>query len=72
MHEVGGDYLWSPKANANARFNRFYDSMNETAPCDLVYSFCDTLIKAAGVVIVTCHSSPKPTESGAAGEILDQ
>lgn len=68
VHEVGGGYLWSPKVNANGRRNRFYDSMTEAAPGDVVFSFCDTFIKAVGVVIGTCQSSPKPTEFGAAGD----
>jgi len=68
VHEVGGGYLWSPKVNANGRRNRFYDAMTEAAPGDVVFSFCDTHIKAVGIVIGTCQSSPKPTEFGAAGE----
>jgi hypothetical protein len=68
VHEVGGGYLWSPKVNANGRRNRFYDAMTEAAPGDVVFSFCDTYIKAVGIVIGTCQSSPKPTEFGAAGE----
>ena len=42
VQEVGGGYLWSPKVNANGRSNRFYDSMIEAAPGDVVFSFCDT------------------------------
>ena len=68
VHEVGGGYLWSPKVNANGRRNRFYDAMTEAAPGDVVFSFCDTYIKAIGVVVGACQSSPKPTEFGAAGE----
>jgi putative restriction endonuclease len=68
VHEVGGGYLWSPKVNANGRRNRFYDAMTETIPGDVVFSFCDTYIKAIGVVIGGCQSAPKPTEFGAAGE----
>ena len=68
VHEVGGGYLWSPKANANGRRNRFYDAMTEAVPGDVVFSFCDTYIKAIGVVIGTCQSAPKPTEFGTAGE----
>ena len=67
-HEVGGGYLWSPKVNANGRRNRFYEAMTEAAPGDVVFSFCDTYIKAIGVVIGTCQSVPKPTEFGTAGE----
>lgn len=68
VHEVGGGYLWSPKVNANGRRNRFYDSMTEAAPGDVVFSFCDTYIKALGVVIGLCQSAPKPTEFGTTGE----
>ena len=68
MHEVGGGYLWSPKANANGRRNRFYDSMIEAAPGDVVFSFCDTYIKAIGIVTGRCEVAPKPTEFGTAGE----
>ena len=68
MHEVGGGYLWSPKVNADGRRNRFYDSMTETAPGDVVLSFCDTYIKAVGVVTGACQSAPKPTEFGTTGE----
>jgi len=68
VHEVGGGYLWSPKANANGRRNRFYDSMTEAAPGDVVFSFCDTYIKALGVVTGICQSAPKPTEFGTTGE----
>ena len=68
VHEVGGGYLWSPKVNANGRGNRFYDSMTEAAPGDVVFSFCDTHIKAIGVVNGVCESAPKPTEFGTTGE----
>ena len=68
LHEVGGGYLWSPKVNANGRRNRFYDSMTEAAPGDVVFSFCDTLIKAIGVVNGYAQSAPKPTEFGTTGE----
>ena len=68
LHEVGGGYLWSPKVNANGRRNRFYDSMTEAAPGDVVFSFCDTLIKAIGVVNGYAQSAPKPTEFGTTGQ----
>jgi putative restriction endonuclease len=59
--------LWSPKVNANGRRNRFYDSMTEAVPGDVVFSFCDTLIKAIGVVNGYAQSAPKPTEFGTTG-----
>lgn len=58
VHEVGGGYLWSPKVNANGRQNRFYDSMTEAVPGDVVFSFCDTYIKAIGVVTGTSSLHP--------------
>ena len=45
-----------------------YDSMTEAAPGDVVFSFCDTYIKAIGVVNGLCESAPKPTEFGNTGE----
>ena len=60
--------MWSPKVNANGRRNRFYDSMTEAAPGDVVFSFCDTLIKAIGVVNGYAQSAPKPTEFGTTGQ----
>jgi hypothetical protein len=42
--------------------------MTEANPGDVVFSFCDTYIKAVGVVIGACESAPKPTEFGAVGE----
>ncbi|MEY4139999.1 MAG: hypothetical protein RLZZ371_2181, partial [Pseudomonadota bacterium] len=67
-HEVDGGYLWSPKANADGRRNRFYDAMTETQPGDVVFSFSDTFIKAIGVVTGPHQSAPKPTEFGNAGD----
>src|ERR1043165_3160249 len=66
-HEVPGNYLWSPKRNANGRRNPFYDFMREVAPGDVVFSFADTLIKAIGVVASNAYEAPKPLEFGQAG-----
>lgn len=67
-HEVQGGYLWSPKTSSNGRRNRFYDAMTETIPGDIVFSFCDTDIKAIGVVPGPCQSAPRPTKFGSAGQ----
>jgi hypothetical protein len=40
----------SPKRNANGARNQFYENMREVSPGDIVFSFCDTRIKAIGVV----------------------
>ena len=48
--EVRGSFMWSPKQNANGARNQFYENMREVSPGDVVFSFCDTRIKAIGVV----------------------
>lgn len=68
MHEVKGGYLWSPKTKANGSRNFFYETMTQTQPGDVVFSFCDTYIKAIGIVTGPHESAPKPTEFGNAGD----
>lgn len=65
--EVAGGYLWSPKRNRNGNRNPFYEFMREVAPGDIVFSFCNTYIRAIGLVSSYCRESPKPSEFGAAG-----
>jgi hypothetical protein len=48
--EVRGSFMWSPKLNANGARNQFYENMREVSPGDVVFSFCDTRLKAIGVV----------------------
>ena len=67
QHEVPGGYLWSPKRKANGDRNPFYEFMREVAPGDLVYSFCDTKIRAVGVAQSYAYEAPKPEEFGQAG-----
>ena len=67
-HEVGGGYMWSPKTNANSGRNQFYINMTQVEPGDIVYSFCDTYIKAIGVATRRAVTSPKPEEFGDAGQ----
>ncbi|MBT0717795.1 HNH endonuclease [Rosenbergiella epipactidis] len=67
-HEVGGGYLWSPKKKADGSRNYFYDSMTRVDPGDLVFSFCDTYIKAIGRVIGHHESRSKPNEFGEVGD----
>ena len=66
-HEVRGGYLWSPKTNANGARNHFYENMRLVQPGDVVFSFCDTFIKAIGVAVNIAESAPKPTEFGSTG-----
>lgn len=58
--EVNNSFMWSPKANSNGNKNRSYDFMTEVRPGDIVFSFCNTYIKAIGIATGTATSSPKP------------
>lgn len=58
--EVRGSFMWSPKRNANGARNQFYENMREVSPGDVVFSFCDTRIKAVGVVTGDAQTGPKP------------
>jgi putative restriction endonuclease len=58
--EVRGSFMWSPKQNANGARNQFYENMREVSPGDVVFSFCDTRIKAIGVVTGGAQTGPKP------------
>ena len=71
-HEIGGQYLWSPKRKANDTRNPFYDFMREVVPGDVVFSFSDTLIRALGVAGSHAYEAPKPLEFGQAGAHWDQ
>ena len=58
--EVPGGFLWSPKSRADGGRNYFYECMQEVLPGDLVFSYCDTYIKAIGVVQRKAVTAPKP------------
>lgn len=66
-HEVGGGYLWSPKANKNGARNQFYENMTLVKPGDIVFSYCDTFIRAVGVASGVAQSVDKPIVFGNAG-----
>src|SRR6516165_6739893 len=65
-HEVQGGFLWSPKTNKNGAKNQYYDNMALVKPGDLVFSFCDTRIKAIGTALGAAQTADKPN-FGAAG-----
>jgi putative restriction endonuclease len=69
--EVRGSFMWSPKQNANGARNQFYENMRDVSPGDVVFSFCDTRIKAIGVVTGRVQTGPKP-DFGAAGSNWSQ
>jgi HNH endonuclease len=58
--EVPGGFLWSPKKNKNGARNQFYENMKEVSAGDIVFSFCDTYIKAVGRATGKAESSVKP------------
>lgn len=69
-HEVQGGFLWSPKRNKNGGRNQFYENMTMVQPGDLVFSFCDTQIKAVGVAQGAVESATKP-DFGSVGDQWD-
>ena len=66
-HEVPGGYLWSPKTKTNGDRNAFYEFMREVSPGDVIFSFCDTFIRAIGIAKSNAYDAPKPLEFGAVG-----
>ncbi len=64
--EVPGGFLWSPKTRSDGGRNQFYENMKEVSVGDLVFSFCETRIKAVGIAISIAQTSPKP-DFGSAG-----
>ena len=58
--EVPGGFLWSPKTRADGGRNYFYECMQEIRPGDVVFSFCDTYIKAIGIAQRAAITSAKP------------
>lgn len=65
--EIGGGYLWSPKAEKRAR-SQFYDNMREAAPGDRVISYASGKISYIGTVADYAEGAPKPSEFGKAGK----
>jgi putative restriction endonuclease len=66
--EVGGGYIWSPKANRNGSKNQTYINLTLTRPGDVVISYAGGLIKAIGLVTTPCLEARKPSEFGNAGD----
>lgn len=64
--EVQGGFLWSPKRRKDGGRNHFYDTMTQVQPGDLVFSFCETQIKAVGTAQGAAESAGKP-EFGSVG-----
>ena len=58
--EVGGGFLWSPKRNKGGGRNQFYENMTVVRTGDVVFSFCDTLIKAIGIATDEAKATDRP------------
>lgn len=65
-NEINGGFLWSPKTRSDGGRNQFYENMKDVSPGDVIFSFCDTRIKAIGVASSTVQTAPKP-DFGVAG-----
>lgn len=64
--EVPGGFLWSPKTRSDGGRNQFYENMKEVLAGDVIFSFCDTRIKAIGIATGSAQTAPKP-DFGATG-----
>jgi putative restriction endonuclease len=70
--EISGGFLWSPKTKSNGVRNQFYDFMTEVRAGDVVFSYCDTFIKAVGIAMGPATSVPKPDFDKASGNWSDE
>ena len=70
--EVPGGFLWSPKTRADGGRNYFYECMQEVRPGDIIFSFCDTYIKAIGVAQRAAIASAKPAFRTAGSNWADE
>ena len=71
-HEFSGNYIWSPKTKRGGAFNRFYETMREVAPGDIIFSYAGGVIRGFGVAKTHCYTSPRPDEFGHIGEVWDE
>ena len=65
--EIGGSFLWSPKAKSNGSRNYFYDTMTEAMPGDLVLSYASGKISNFGVVLEVAYDERQPDFMGRGG-----
>ncbi|OWU86740.1 hypothetical protein ATO6_02840 [Oceanicola sp. 22II-s10i] len=67
-HEIGGNYLWSPRTRSDGGRNEFYENMKRVRPGDVVFAFAGGAIKAVGICSAPAILAPKPGEFGSAGD----
>jgi len=65
--EIDGEYLWSPKTEANGARSQFYTNMREATPGDIVLSYAGQAVRYVGRVTEFAFTAPKPEEFGNAG-----
>jgi len=65
--EIEEGFLWSPFQRKDGRANRFYDTMAEARPGDLVLSYAGQ-VSYVGVVEKAASRSRKPTSFGKKGD----
>ena len=58
--EVQAGYLWSPKVDRNGAFNYSYQTMTLVEPGDVIFSYADSQIRAAGIAQRKSYLGPKP------------
>jgi HNH endonuclease len=68
IHEIGGNYLWSPTERSDGGRNEFYENMKRVRPGDVVFAFAGGEIKAVGICSAPTILAPKPGEFGVAGD----
>lgn len=66
--EIGGGYIWSPKANKLGNFNQGYFNMTLVNVGDVIFSYAHTLIRAVGIAAAACMAANVPDEFGSTGE----
>jgi len=66
--EIEGQYLWSPKVEANGARSEFYNNMRRASPGDIVLSYADQKVRFLGRIAEFAFTAPKPEEFGTAGE----
>jgi hypothetical protein len=70
--EVDGQYLWSPKTEANGARSEFYNNMRRATPGDLVLSYSRQAVRFVGRVADFAFTAPKPEEFGTTGSNWSQ
>ena len=66
--EIGGGYMWSPKADKNGKPVQSYTNMTKVSVGDLVFAFYQSKIQSIGTVLHPAVTSPKPEEFGSSGD----